>query len=67
MKDFERLCAACVLVLALALPAFAGHIPCGVTDARPPLQQQQAAPGEIQNPKDALIDVVLALLAAALP
>lgn len=64
MKDLKIICAGGVLALALATPTFAGHIPCGVTDAPP---QQQTAPGEIQNPQGALIDALLTLLAVALP
>lgn len=35
MKNLKKLCAACVLSLVLALPAFAGDMPGGVT-APPP-------------------------------
>lgn len=38
---------ACVLVLALAMPAFAGDIPYNVTSTPPPDSTQQA--GDIQN------------------
>jgi hypothetical protein len=64
MKDLKRLRAAGVLVLALASPTFAGHIPCGATD--PPPQQQQAA-GEIPNPPRALLGALLTLRTVALP
>lgn len=36
MKHFRQLCAGMVLTLSLALPAFAGHIPCGNDDPPPP-------------------------------
>lgn len=43
MKALQRLCAGAVLMLALAAPAFAGHIPCpGVTDPPPPSTTQDA-------------------------
>jgi len=35
MKHLFRLCAGVVLTMVFALPAFAGHIPCGLTDPPP--------------------------------
>jgi len=67
MKNLRRLSAACVLVLALALPAFAGHIPCGVagtpeptppaTNATPP------ATGDDAGGVESILNVVLGVLA----
>jgi hypothetical protein len=58
MKDFQRLCAGAVLVLALAVPALAGHIPCpGV--APPPPEETATTQGQIPCPVTA--DVIAAL------
>jgi hypothetical protein len=46
MKTLRRLCAVFVLTLVLALPAFAGEMPGGVT-APPPPPSQATATGEI--------------------
>lgn len=35
MKQLFRFCAGVVLTMGLALPAMAGHIPCGITDPPP--------------------------------
>ena len=45
MKNLRQFCAIAVLILALALPAFAGEIPCpGVA------QQQSSVMGDIGSP-----------------
>jgi hypothetical protein len=47
MKTFRRLCTTLVLTISLTLSAYAGHIPCGVTDD-PALPASQAdTTGEI--------------------
>jgi hypothetical protein len=46
MKTLRQLCVASVLVLALAIPAFAGEIQIGVA---PPPTQTSMANGEIQT------------------
>ena len=52
------------LLLALSGSTFAGDIPNPPVVTPPP---PQTAPGEIPNPPGALIDVLLSLLAVALP
>ncbi|HEX8889760.1 MAG TPA: hypothetical protein VF779_11445 [Pyrinomonadaceae bacterium] len=42
MRNLKKLCAACVLALALALPAFAGDMPGGVTAPPPPPDSSSA-------------------------
>ncbi len=42
MKRTSRFCAGVVLTLAFAYPAFAGHIPCGVTEPPPPPEGRTA-------------------------
>ena len=46
MKHLFRLCAGVVLTLMLALPAFAGHIPCGLTDPPP---EGRTTPDIVEN------------------
>jgi hypothetical protein len=49
MRNFKKLCASCVLALVLALPAFAGDMPGGVTAPPPPPDTSSAtAQGEMQ-------------------
>ena len=40
MKTLRRLCAGCVLTLALALAAFAGEMPTGIATPPPPASQE---------------------------
>ena len=40
MKTLRRFCAGCVLTLALALAAFAGEMPTGITTPPPPSSQE---------------------------
>jgi hypothetical protein len=49
MKYVSRFCAGSVLALSLTLTAYAGHIPCGVTDDPPPSTQQATTTGETQT------------------
>jgi hypothetical protein len=42
MKHISRFCAVMILALSLTLTAYAGHIPCGVTDDPPPPPTEQA-------------------------
>jgi hypothetical protein len=44
MKHLFRLCAGVILTLAFAVPSFAGHIPCPITD--PPPEGRTAATTE---------------------
>jgi hypothetical protein len=48
MRTFQRLCAAFVLTLMLALSAFAGEISTGIA-ATPPPSQQATAQGQIET------------------
>lgn len=77
MKYLSRLCALVVLTLSLTLSAYAGHIPCGVTDDPPPPPQEAVTgdiscgvTGEMQNgvaPTDTVTEIVILLLGDILP
>jgi hypothetical protein len=47
MKQVRRFCAGIILALSLTLTAYAGHIPCGVTDDPPPPTEQATSAGDI--------------------
>jgi hypothetical protein len=47
MKNVSRFCAGIILALSLTLTAYAGHIPCGVTDDPPPPTEQATSAGNI--------------------
>jgi hypothetical protein len=47
MKHVSRFCAVMILALSLTLTAYAGHIPCGVTDDPPPPTEQATSAGDI--------------------
>jgi hypothetical protein len=47
MRHLHRECAGIVLMLALAVPVFAGQIPCGVTDPQPEPEPTAEASGDI--------------------
>ncbi|HEV7377625.1 MAG TPA: hypothetical protein VGN95_23115 [Pyrinomonadaceae bacterium] len=69
MKYLSRLCALVILTLSLTLSAYAGHIPCGVTDDPPP-PTQEAVTGEMQNgveSTDPVTEIVILLLGDILP
>jgi hypothetical protein len=71
MKHLGRFCAGIVLALSLTLSAYAGHIPCGITD-EPPASEATAAgdiscglTGDMPNgveSTDAVTELVLSLL-----
>lgn len=66
MRTFQRLCAGCVLMLALALPAYAGQIPCGVAAPDPTPQATNATPpatGDEAGGVESVLNVVLGVLA----
>jgi hypothetical protein len=77
MKYLSRLCALVILTLSLTLSAYAGHIPCGVTDDPPPPTQEAVTGdiscgvmGEMQNgveSTDPVTDILLSLLGGILP
>lgn len=62
MRQINRFCAGLVLALAFALPTFAGHMPCGITDPPPPPPPQQAA----TITEDGLAEMVISLLQGVL-
>ena len=49
MKYVSRFCAGIVLALSLTLTAYAGHIPCGVTDDPPPSTEQATSAGDMET------------------
>lgn len=67
MRTVQRLSAGCVLVFALALPAFAGQIPCGVAATPEPTPQATnatpAATGDEAGGVASILNVVLGVLA----
>ena len=67
MKRLQRLCAGCALMLALALPAHAGQIPCGVAGTPEPTPQATSATppatGDDAGGVESVLNVVLGVLA----
>lgn len=49
MKPLRRLCVALALTLALTPSTYAGHIPCGITDASLAPTQQAMTVGQIET------------------
>ncbi|MDT4895535.1 MAG: hypothetical protein QOH25_612 [Acidobacteriota bacterium] len=69
MKKLQQFCAIVALILAIALPAFAGDIPCpGVIDKSP--SQQSSVMGDISAPGvvalDPFTEITLSLLQSIL-
>lgn len=67
MKNLRRLCAGCALMLTLALPTYAGHIPCGVAGTPEPTPQATSttlpATGDEAGGVESVLNVVLGVLA----
>lgn len=57
MRQFNRFCAGLVLMLALSIPAFAGHISCGGFTEDPPPPQETS---------DGVLQVAVTLLQGVL-
>ncbi len=74
MSNLKKLFAAVVLTLALALPAFAGDIECGITTPPPPPSSPATAESEITHntgsgeaaADDSLMEAALNLLESML-
>ena len=66
MRQINRFCAALVMLLALSLTAFAGHMPCGVDDPPPPppttVSTVETESGAVEAVAIALLEDVLSLL-----
>ena len=66
MKSLKRFCAGVVLTLAFALPAFAGHIPCGVTCVDPEHAEATTETTVSEAPEEATVDFLAVLLQGVL-
>lgn len=66
MNNFRRLSAACVLALALALPAHAGQIPCGVAGTPEPTPPATSATPPATDADAGGVEAVLNLLLGVL-
>jgi hypothetical protein len=48
MKHLRQLCAACVLILAIAMSTFAGNMQAGITDPPPPTPSAATTAGNME-------------------
>ena len=63
MRQLKRFCAGLVMMLALSLPAFAGHMPCGgYTEEPPPPPVASTAESESETVEAAAMTLLESLL-----
>lgn len=62
MRQINRFCAGLALMLAFALPTFAGHMPCGIDDPPPPPPEQVTA----ADTSDDVLEFAVSLLQGVL-